>query len=134
MGGELTATPAEVVDLLKNKAVLDLNDYARNSRQVSYDLHGGRIVWSAEVGTSLTDARVVDSSKRYAALFNIASTPQTIDVSFSMLGLSEGMACREQENLWTGKVEEPVSGVSAVVPSHGAVLIKLSGCSKENVV
>lgn len=134
MGGELTATPTEVVDLLKNKAVLDLNDYARNSRQMSYDLHGGSIVWSAEVGTSLTDAHAIDGSKRYVALFNIASTPQTIEASFSTLGLPAGVACRTQENLWTGKVEQPPSGVSAVVPSHGAVLVKLSGCSVENVV
>ena len=112
MGGELRDNDPWTLSLLTNPDVLEVNQESVGNQPVSRA--GGRIVWTARSKTGAV----------YLALFNVGDEPLTVSASWTDLGITGPRTVRD---LWkredTGRAE---GVVERLVPSHGAVLLKLS--------
>lgn len=110
-GGELRDNDEWTLSLLTNRDVLNMHRNSSNARLVSRDEH--KIVWTAEG----------NQGECYVALFNTCESTSVISVTLSQLGIEGHVHIKE---LWTGKELDPTqSFVSASVPSHGTVLVRL---------
>jgi hypothetical protein len=60
-------------------------------------------------------------------LFNTGSKTETVSVAISAVGLLENQHGYFLHDLWTGDTKKTSSTISAVVPSHGVVLYRVTG-------
>ncbi|WP_160724411.1 glycoside hydrolase family 27 protein [Bacillus sp. USDA818B3_A] len=110
-GGELRDNDEWTLSLLTNKEVLDLNQNS-HSNQLVYR-KDDKIVWMAKDKDTHT----------YAALFNATDEPAEVGVTFEELGISNHKKARD---LWKQEeLGELNDEIKQIVPSHGAVLVKL---------
>ena len=118
MGGDLTRSPPEIVALLANQAVMEMNSHSENAHEVLRDDTSGSCVWAS------TPQGAAD--ERYVALFNLGPKPQLVDVTYSQLGMAASAEVKAAD-LWKGSkgLEVGKGGVQAMVPRHGAVLLRL---------
>ena len=128
-GGDLPKNDAFTLSLLTNDEVIAVNQHSLGNRQLYR--RDGKVVWVADVP---------GSSDKYVALFNIGEAPrrrgeakrpiataasQPAAVSVSLQELAVNVPCSVRD-LWAHmELGEVSDNISAVVPSHGAVLYRV---------
>jgi alpha-galactosidase len=60
-------------------------------------------------------------------LFNTGEKAEEVSVAASTVGVSEKGSAYSLHDLWTGETKKTSSTISAVVPSHGVILYRVSG-------
>ena len=125
MGGDLTMSPPEIIALLKNVDVLDMNAASDGASQLFHDRVSGSVAWKS-VATGA--GRLGNGT--YVALFNLASRPQNVSVTFTQIfGKVAHHSCGVLE-LWSGKSHGNITGkvVARSLPRHGAAVFFLNDC------
>lgn len=114
MGANMPDNDDFTLSLMTNDEVIAVDQASRNNRQLFKT--SNHVAWVADA---------VGSSDKYVALFNTSSAklPAKITVSLVEIGISGTCKARD---LWARKDLGIVTGtVSAMVDSHGAVLMRL---------
>ncbi|GEM46774.1 glycoside hydrolase family 27 protein [Deinococcus cellulosilyticus] len=110
-GGELRDLDPFTLSLLTNREVLHMHRTSTGNRQLFR--RGDQVVWTARG----------EAGETYLALFNTGMEPDIIQVNGTLMGLNASLTV---SNLWTGaQVTEHSNQISAEVPAHGAVLVKV---------
>jgi hypothetical protein len=113
LGTDLTNLDKSDLALLKNRAV------------ISVDQDGVDASRLADTAAEQIFAKTEKSGDVAAGLFNTSGATETITTSATALGLPAGTDYR-LDNLWTGQVTETAGTISAVVPSHGVALLRVT--------
>jgi alpha-galactosidase len=116
LGSDMAQLDPLTLDLLTNEEVLavDQDPLGKQGRRVAAD-EDGREVW----------ARELEDGTRAVALFNRGADAARVELRFADLGLAPG---RDVRDLWAKKdLGRFAEGWGAVVPRHGALLLKVSG-------
>jgi alpha-galactosidase len=114
VGSDLAALDGLTLDLLTNEEVLAVSQdpLGRQGRRIRAD-DAGREVW----------ARDLEDGSLAVALFNRGAEATRVEVGFRDLGLAGPQSVRD---LWAKKdLGRFAEGWGAVVPRHGAVLVKV---------
>jgi alpha-galactosidase len=115
-GGDMTQMDSFTLSLLTNDEVIEVNQHSKSNRQLFRN--GDQVAWTADSD---------NSSDKYLAVFNTGTASTTIPVTLSTMGFTGNVSVR---SLWDHTDLGTVSGTfSPAVPSHGAVLYRLSGAS-----
>ena len=111
LGGELRENRPEDLALLRNRALLSLNQNSSENRPL---LHTDRAaVWACRDANGCA----------VIALFNLSDAAQTVSVPLFEFGYEKQYGT---VNLWTEKKEAPVCGVlSKALPPHGCAVVRL---------
>jgi len=113
LGGNLPENRAQELKLFSNDEVLAVNQHGIDPRQLF-----------KTTTTMAWYSHVPNSKAVYVALFNLGEQQQEIPVDFASLGFKSKVAVR---NLWKTKDAGSFTGKYQIsVPTHGAVLLKLS--------
>lgn len=114
MGGNLTHMDEWATTLLTNDEVLAVDQHSTANRALVNDPK--RAVWMAAVPRG---------SDVYVALFNLSDVPQTLDYTWSGLGLSGGSY--RQRDLWEHHDLAPAERLRVTLRPHASVLYRVSG-------
>jgi hypothetical protein len=113
MGGDLRHLDQATLDLLTNPEVIAVNQHSSDNRP--HFLADDTRIWSARHPDGDT----------YLALFNTAGKPRELSVPLSQLDLRGTVHVRD---CWARTDAGTAAGrIARTVPSHGAVLLRLSG-------
>ena len=111
LGGDLTALDAVGKQLLSNDEVIAVDQSGHPGQQIS---GGDTPVWASALG----------DGTYYVALFNLNAFPSRVEFPWSSLGFANATQVRDLWNhLDLGNFNH---GFSAVIPGHGARLLKLT--------
>ena len=113
MGGEMTKNDPFTLSLLTNAAVL----------AIGKDTWCGHPLRTTEE-ESIWIAPRKDGDGFYLALFNLGEEKRTLSVSAEELELEKPVNVRE---LWSGRMEEQVSAVSAEILPHDVAVFRING-------
>lgn len=115
-GNDLGNMNQATKDILMNKEVIAVDQDPKGVQGVVVSDKGGLQVWSKELSASGT---------RAIALFNRTGTAANITVNFAQVGLNSSVSVRD---LWQHADKGQFNGsYTAMVPSHGVVMLKLTG-------
>ena len=134
MGGDLLQSPGYVIDMLTNQDVLDVNSLGTNARQIFLDYESGQVAWKSEAPN--------DRGSVWVALFNTASTDQTVSVSYDQIFPNQNtdknpgprgvynISC-DQVDLWKNMTSYKTKhGVKVDLPRHGSAIYLLKSCHR----
>lgn len=113
LGVDLTNLDPQDLKLLKNKAVLDVDQDAIAAKRVLD--RGGQQVF----------AKVQPNGDAIVGLFNTGEAAEKISIGAAAVGLPASKNGYSTEELWTGKRGKTRSVISAEVPSHGVALFRV---------
>jgi alpha-galactosidase len=118
-GNDLTSMPAAIYDIYTNAEAIAIDqDPLGAGGQKVKEYEDGIEVWMKPLGS-------VGSGVDAVMLLNLTAAPQEIGVQWSDLGLEGKVAVRD---LWAHKdLGELSDGYKTQIPSHGSVLLKVSG-------
>lgn len=111
LGANLTKLDAATTELITNRDVLDVDQYAHDQRQVT--VQDGVVVWTSS-GKGNT---------RYLALFNLGERENTVKRSYAFYNLPAGTYGSRE--LWSHQDRGRSDGVNLTLPPHGCVLLEL---------
>jgi len=113
-GNDLSKMTDETKGILMNRAVIAIDQDSLGKEGDRVKAEGPQEVWSKPLaGGALA-----------VGLFNRGDWNQPVSVSLKELGVKKA---REIVNVWTGeKVEVKDGGLTAVVPKHGVVLLRIT--------
>ncbi|MDV6332665.1 glycoside hydrolase family 27 protein [Asticcacaulis sp. 201] len=113
MGGDLRHLDDATLNLLTNDEVLAVNQNSHSTQP--HFLADGCRFWTAQA----------DNGDHYLAMFNTSDAPAPTEIGFDLKRI--GRASARVRDLWARQNLGIANGrVSATVPSHGAVLYRLS--------
>ncbi len=113
-GGDLSMIKPFELQLLQNKAVLEVNQNSSGNRQLFRSEE--QIAWIAEVP---------GSDDKYVAVFNLGERNQLIHIDLKEIGFNSNCSITD---LWTGdNLGTFESGIRPEVLPHGARLLRISG-------
>ena len=112
LGANLTKLDGWTLALITNREVLDVDQNSHDGRQVARE--GDTVAWTASG----------PGSTRYLAIFNLGDKPKTIHRSYDFYNLP-GKAYRSRE-LWSGSERGAGDSITATLPAHGCILLKLT--------
>ncbi|MCX4825089.1 NPCBM/NEW2 domain-containing protein [Streptomyces sp. NBC_01142] len=115
IGSDLRKAPASAFEILGNREVIAV-DQDRLGKQ-------GEVI-SSEGGRWVVAKEMADGS-RAVALFNESGSPQRIATTAGAVGLPEAPAYRLRD-LWKHTDANTAGTISATVPAHGTVLVRVS--------
>jgi hypothetical protein len=116
LGTDLTNLDKTDLGLLKNRSVIAVDQDSIDASRLVDD------------STQQVFAKTEKDGDVVAGLFNTGSTPRVITTSAATLKAASA-ADYKVSNLWTGKTTETTGTISAVVPSHGVALLRISPTS-----
>jgi len=119
IGTDLRKASAETLDILSNREVIAVDQDPLGKQGAVLSSEGGRWV----VGKEMTDG------SRVVALFNESGSAQRIATSAHAVGLPDADAYTVRD-LWQHKSYNTAGTVSATVPAHGTVLVRVSADDK----
>jgi hypothetical protein len=105
----------------------DLQKYLENSEVLAVDqdsIAAKRVVNS---GNQQVFAKREPNGDAIVGLFNRAAKEEEVSVAASAVALPENKSGYSLHDLWTGETKKTSGTISAVVPSHGVVLYRVSG-------
>ncbi|WP_329225231.1 NPCBM/NEW2 domain-containing protein [Streptomyces canus] len=114
IGSDLRTASDETFDILGNKEVIAVDQDPLGKQGSVISSGGGRWV----VAKEMTDG------SRAVALFNETSSPQRIATTASAVGLPDAAAYTLRD-LWQHKSYNTAGTISATVPAHGTVLVRV---------
>ncbi len=115
IGSDLRSAPQSAFDILSNEEVIAIDQDVLGKQ--------GSVV-SSEDGRWVVAKQLADGS-RAVALFNESNTPQRISTTTSAVGLPQAAGYRVRD-LWQHRDTHTAGKVSATVPAHGTVLVRVS--------
>lgn len=89
VGGHLPQTPADTIDLLVNRDVIDVNQNGSGPREISAD-YDGIVVWASDAG---------NSDDRNIGIFNLSDDHREVAIDLVDCGVSGATTA---VNLWSG--------------------------------
>ncbi len=116
LGVDLThLDAADLQKCLENSAVLAVDQDSIAAKRVLNN------------GNQQVFAKKETNGDTIVGLFNTGRKSEEVSVPASTAGLSENKSGYSLSDLWTGETKKASSTISAVVPSHGVVLYRISG-------
>ncbi len=112
-GGDLPSNDAFTTSLITNPEVLSANQHSRDNKPVINA--SDRAIWTA---------RPESGQGYYVAAFNLADTNQTLEYSWTDLGL--GVKNYKVRNLWEKKDGPSAAGLRVSLAPHASVLYRLT--------
>jgi Alpha galactosidase A/Alpha galactosidase C-terminal beta sandwich domain len=113
LGVDLTHLDRQDLKLLKNKEVLAVDQDAIAAKRVLKE------------GDQQVFAKVEPNGDAIVGLFNTGTTAEKVSVQASAAGLTGSGHRYSAKDLWTGKTEKVSGDISAMVPGHGVVLLRV---------
>ena len=105
----------------------DLQKYLKNSAVLAVDQDSIAAKRVLNKGNQQVFAKRESNGDTIVGLFNIGGKAEEVSVSASTVGLPENKSGYSLHDLWTGETKKASSTISAVVPSHGVALYRVSG-------
>ncbi len=116
LGVDLThLDPTDLQKYLKNSAVLGVDQDSIAAKRV------------LNTGNHQVFAKSEPNGDTIIGLFNTGGKAEEVSVPASKVGLPENESGYSLRDLWTGETKKTSSTISAVVPSHGVALYRVSG-------
>ena len=119
IGSDLRKASQATLDILDNKEVIAVDQDPLGKQGAVVSSEGGRWVVSKEM----------KDGSRAVALFNESGTAQRIATTAAAVGLPQASAYTLRD-LWQHKSYNTAGTISATVPAHGTVLVRVSADSK----
>jgi alpha-galactosidase len=111
VGANLTRLDDWTNSLLTNRAVLDVNQYAHDQRQVARE--GDTVAWTAAGKNGI----------RYLALFNLNDRDKTIARTYAFYNLPA--ATYSSKELWSNEDRGRSNAINVTLPPHSCILLEL---------
>jgi len=105
----------------------DLQKYLENSAVLAVDQDSIAAKRVLNTGNQQVFAKREPNGDTVVGLFNTGRTPAEVSVLASIAGVPENESGYSLHDLWTGETRKTSSTISAVVPSHGVVLYRITG-------
>ena len=115
IGSDLRSVPEKTFDILGNKEVIAVDQDPLGKQGAVLSSEGGRWVVAKEM----------KDGSRTVALFNETGSAQRIATTAKAVGLPEADAYTLRD-LWQHKSYNTAGAISATVPAHGTVLVRVS--------
>ncbi|MCX4552599.1 MULTISPECIES: NPCBM/NEW2 domain-containing protein [unclassified Streptomyces] len=115
IGTDLRKASAETYDIVTNKEVIAVDQDPLGKQGKVLSSEGGRWVVAKEMA----------DGSRAVALFNESDSPQRVSTTASAVGLPEASGYTERD-LWQHKTYNTAGSLSATVPAHGTVLLRVA--------
>ncbi|WP_330284471.1 NPCBM/NEW2 domain-containing protein [Streptomyces sp. NBC_00588] len=115
IGSDLRTASQETFDILDNKEVIAVDQDPLGKQGAVVSSEGGRWVVSKEM----------KDGSRAVALFNESGTAQRIATTAAAVGLPQASAYTLRD-LWQHKSYNTAGTISATVPAHGTVLVRVA--------
>jgi len=105
----------------------DLQKYLQNSDVLAVDQDAIAAKRVLNAGNQQVFAKTESNGDVIVALFNIGGKAESVSVPVSSVALPENKKGYSLRDLWTGETKKTTSTITAVVPSHGVALYRVSG-------
>ena len=105
----------------------DLQKYLENSAVLAVDQDSIAAKRVRNTDSQQVFAKREPNGDAIVGLFNTGGKAEEVSVPASTVGLPENESGYSLHDLWTGEIKKTSSTISAVVPSHGVVLYRISG-------
>jgi hypothetical protein len=105
----------------------DLQKYLENSEVLAVDQDSIAAKRVLKTGNQQAFAKIESNGEAIVGLFNTGGKTEEVSISATTVGLSENKTGYSLSDLWTGDTKKIGGTISAVVPSHGVVLYRVSG-------
>jgi hypothetical protein len=105
----------------------DLQKYLENSAVLAVDQDSIAAKRVLNTGNQQVFAKREPNGDTIVGLFNTGRTPEEVSVLAPTAGVPENESGYSLHDLWTGETRKTTSTISAVVPSHGVVLYRITG-------
>ena len=105
----------------------DLQKYLENSAVLAVDQDSVAAKRVLNTGHQQVFAKKEPNGDAIVGLFNTGKKAEEVSVPASTVGLPENQSGYSLHDLWTGETKKTSSTISAVVPSHGVVLYRVTG-------
>ncbi|WP_053850956.1 NPCBM/NEW2 domain-containing protein [Streptomyces sp. NRRL B-24085] len=115
IGTDLRSASAETFEILSNKEVIAVDQDPLGKQGAVVSSGGGRWVVAKEM----------KDGSRTVALFNESGSPQRIATTAAAVGLP-GADAYTLRDLWRHRTHNTAGTISATVPAHGTVLVRVS--------
>ena len=119
IGSDLRSVPEETFDILGNREVIAVDQDPLGKQGTVVSSEGGRWVVAKEM----------KDGSRAVALFNETGSPQRVATTAKAVGLPEADAYTLRD-LWQHRSYNTAGAISATVPAHGTVLVRVSADSR----
>lgn len=119
IGSDLRSVSEETFDILGNEEVIAVDQDPLGTQGAVVSSEGGRWVVAKEM----------QDGSRAVALFNETGSPQNIATTAQAVGLPEAAAYTVRD-LWQHKSDTTTGAITATVPAHGTVLVRVSADTK----
>jgi alpha-galactosidase len=114
IGSDLREATPETMRILGNKEVIAVDQDRLGVQGAAISTDGGRNVF----------VKPLAGGDRAVALFNETDSPQRITTTARAAGLPDAPAYRVRD-LWTHRTRETAGTITAMVPAHGTVMLRL---------
>ena len=111
---------------LTNLDQLDLKNYLSNTAVLAVDQDSIAAKRIVNTGNREVFAKMETNGDAIVGLFNTGGMAEKVSVQASVVGLPENEHGYSTRNLWTGEMEKTGGTITAIVPSHGVVLYRVS--------
>jgi alpha-galactosidase len=115
IGSDLRKASAETMKILTNKEVIAVDQDKLGIQGAPISTDGGRDVF----------VKPLAGGDKAVALFNETNSPQRITTSANAIGMPAAPAYRVRD-LWAHTTRETAGTVTAVVPAHGTVMLRIA--------
>jgi hypothetical protein len=105
----------------------DLQKYLENSDVLAVDQDSIAAKRVLNSGNHQVFAKSEPNGDVIVGLFNTGGKPEEVSIPASAVALPKNKSGYSLHDLWTGETKKTTGSVSAVVPSHGVVLYRVTG-------
>jgi Alpha galactosidase A/Alpha galactosidase C-terminal beta sandwich domain len=105
---------------------LDLQKYLKNTAVLAVDQDSIAAKRVLNTTNRQVFAKMEPKGDAIVGLFNTGGKAEKVSIQASAVGLRKNERGYSAQNLWTGKMEKEDGTISAIVPSHGVVLYRVS--------
>jgi hypothetical protein len=105
----------------------DLQKYLENSAVLAVDQDSIAAKRVLNTGSQQVFAKRESNGDAIVGLFNTGGEAEEVSVPAATVGVPESESGYSLNDLWTGEMKKTSGAISAVVPSHGVVLYRVSG-------
>jgi hypothetical protein len=105
----------------------DLHKYLENSEVLAVDQDSIAAKRLLKTGNRQVFAKKESNGDVVVGLFNTGAKAEEVSIPSSTVGLAENKVDYSAHDLWTGETKKTGSTISAVIPSHGVVLYRITG-------
>ena len=105
---------------------IDLQTYLKNAAVLAVDQDSIAAKRVVNTSSAQVFAKMEPNGEAIVGLFNTGGKAEKVSVQASAVGLRQNKLGYSAHNLWTGEMKKTGAIISALVPSHGVVLYRVS--------